>query len=97
MSALLASIGATVGAAAVLALAAALVRVLHKLGAIEDVVCGTPADPIRGLREVPSVAERLRVLEDRVTARDEVADRLVRLEAWRDEHVRVCSLGGGQM
>lgn len=94
MTELLISIGATLGAAALGALGAILVRIVRKLAAIEDVVCGTPADPIRGLREVPSVAARLLALEETVAARDEVADRLARLEAWRDEHVRTCAVVG---
>lgn len=65
VSALLASVGATVGAAAVLALAAALVRVLRKLAAIEDVVCGRPANVWLGDAEVPGIASRMRVVEER--------------------------------
>lgn len=93
MTELLVSIGATVGAAAALGLAAALVRLLHKVGAIEGVVCGEPADPIRGIPAVPSVGARLATLEAAVL-RDQEA-RLSRLEARWDEHMATCAVASG--
>lgn len=95
MSEVLASVGATVGAAALIGLAAALVRLLRKVGSIEEVVCGTPADPIKGTDPVPSVGKRLADLEKATSARSALEARVAAIEAWRDEHARVCSLGAG--
>lgn len=92
----------TVGGALILGVGTALFRSLthqgRKLDAISDVVVGTPADPIRGTREIPSVAARLLTLEETVsglqttvTARDELSARIAGWEAWRDEHMRTCS------
>lgn len=40
-------------------------RAMRKLAAIEDVVCGRPADPWRGEAETPGIASRMRVVEER--------------------------------
>lgn len=94
MRELLIGLAVTVGGAVVLAAGAGLFRSLthqgRKLDAISDVVVGTPADPIRGTRAVPSVAARLGALEEAVSSRTDTDARIVGLEAWRDEHMRAC-------
>jgi hypothetical protein len=99
---ILIGLAVTVGGALILAVGAGLFRSLthqgRKLDAISDVVVGTPADPIRGTKAIPSVAARLGTMEETVAslqltvaARDELSARIAGWEAWRDEHMRTCS------